>query len=311
MKNKLSGFTPFGFLVYKNSKTHFYPGITLNSRNQGFTLIELLVVIAIITLLSSVIFASVSISREKARLAGAMKFEANTISTISTDLVARYDFEGGSGGNGTKIVDRSGNGNDGVVVGVGTSWITDTYNQDKSKFAMSFSGTDKVTIAKPFGISNSNFTMTEWIRTTDNLAQAYTISNAGGGNGFRFGLGNGNVAFLIGNGTLYKEMTCPNSRKANDGAWHNIAVVFDRSNLKVKCYIDGILTGTIALPSNYPDMFDGGNTQIGKPPAGANFTGSLDDVRIYGSNLDGVAIEKIYNDTKDIYLAEGVRDKAN
>ena len=90
---------------------------------------------------------------------------------------------------------------------------------------------------------------------------------------------------------LIKNIFVRIAKKANDGTWHNIAAVFDRANLKVDCYIDGNRTGRIPLASNFQDMYDGGGTVIGKQLAGANFVGSLDDVRVYGSNLDGMAIK--------------------
>jgi len=63
------------------------------SSNRAFTLIELLVVISIIGMLSSVILASLSSARDKAKVAKALTFEGHITRAWSGNIVAQYYFD--------------------------------------------------------------------------------------------------------------------------------------------------------------------------------------------------------------------------
>ncbi|MFA6340615.1 MAG: LamG-like jellyroll fold domain-containing protein [Candidatus Paceibacterota bacterium] len=271
-------------------------------KQRAFTLIELLVVIAIVGILSSVIYTNITGLRDRARITAGIRFDSSLYHSIGDQLVGKYDLEEGTGGSGTVIKDASGLGNNGTINTAGTSWSTDTYNQTQSRYSISFSGADYFTPSRGFGISNSNFTFTEWIKTTSTNGQMYTIANAGGGDGYRFGLADGKIAFLIGNsGGLNESFGAGcTSRSVNDGSWHHIAGVFDRVNGIFSCYVDGNKVGTRSI-TYFANMNDSA-PRIGKGICCTNFVGSLDDVRIYSSSLDGLSIRSIYEEEKNKYL---------
>lgn len=68
----------------------FIMKIYFKNKKGGFTLIELLVVVAIISLLSSIVFASLSSARVQAKDSAAITF-GNSIASI----IASCDFDGG------------------------------------------------------------------------------------------------------------------------------------------------------------------------------------------------------------------------
>lgn len=59
----------------------------------AFTLIELLVVVSIISLLSSIVFASISTASDRAEVAAGLQFENQVHKKLYNCLVAQYDFE--------------------------------------------------------------------------------------------------------------------------------------------------------------------------------------------------------------------------
>ena len=201
-----------------------------------------------------------------------------------------YDFEDGSG---TVAHDSSGSGNDATFTGA-TSWSTDTYGPN-SKFSLNFTGTDYIVPARSPNLGESNFTIAEWIKTTSANGQMYTVANAGGCSGYRFGLGGGKIAFLIGGTGGCTETLC-GTKSVNDGKWHNIVGSFSHTDLVFTCYIDGQVDGTVSIAS-YTAMVDIA-PYIGKGLCCTAFAGQLDDVRIYAQNLSGVSVAALYNREK-------------
>ncbi|MBA3284608.1 MAG: type II secretion system protein, partial [Nitrosopumilus sp.] len=87
---------------------------------KGFTLIELLVVIAIIGLLSSIVLASLSITRTMAAIAAGQQFAASLDNSYIASASGIWDFEEGAG---TTVGDSSGNSIVGTITGT-HSWVS-------------------------------------------------------------------------------------------------------------------------------------------------------------------------------------------
>jgi prepilin-type N-terminal cleavage/methylation domain-containing protein len=259
---------------------------------NGFTLIELLVVISIISLLSSVVFASLSDAREKGRIAAGQKFSSSMDHAIRDELVGEWTFD-----NDT-LVDTGGLGNNGVYEG-GIGALD--YIDGVMGRALNFNGLTARERAN-FGAFTigSKGTYSLWIRgvkkagdqRSENIYPLgiqgnHSLLGPNGGTAGRFGLitrrGGVNYYYDWGNQNLY------------DGRWHMYTVSWDETN--VRAYLDGVQIGA---PKPH-----GGNIFIGSAAlkAGAGWsdtygthTGDLDDIRVYARTLTSSSINRLYTE---------------
>jgi len=83
---------------------------------KSFTVIELLVVIAVLGLISSIILVSLKGTKEKAKIARSLQFEASLDHALRDEIVGEWKFEELEGetceGTGYSFCDTSGVGND-------------------------------------------------------------------------------------------------------------------------------------------------------------------------------------------------------
>lgn len=158
-----------------------------------------------------------------------------------------------------------------------------------------------------------NFTVSAFIKRDLNVKgqgdRETIFGNAGGADGWRFGVGDGGyIYYLIGGsgGVGYQEGTL-GGNTLQDGKWHMMSAVFDRSGVfgsyKVYGYIDGFLSGSVTISSGA-----GGNIAFTAYTPGIGyggccdvFAGLISSVSAYNRALSATEIQQNFNATRGRY----------
>ena len=274
---------------------------------KGFTLIELLVVISIISMLSSVVLASLNGTRDRARVSAGLKFATFNNRAFATDAEVYYDFNEGQG----VTVNDSWGKHQGTLINAPT-WVTDTaldqktalrFNQDQNgniqnaSQRISLNGTLKIT---------NQVTVSSWVKTSHSLSRAI-ISNREGGGALFFGVsGAGGKVYAYYNPSTIPGFTSIAS--INDGKWHHIAWT---SGPPCDAQAEPVCTSIIYIDGKEDSRISrtivtrSGTGSIAWDIANGYFSGIIDDVAIYNRGLLSSEIQQIYAEgVKRLKLAE-------
>lgn len=251
-------------------------------KNKSFTLIELLVVIAIIGLLSSIVLVSVSLVREKARIAGGLKFMSNLDHSLMP--VGKWSFEDNAN-------DSSGHGNHGTRYG-GAS-----YNNGLPELgrALSLDGDgDYVTVpdSNYWDFNTGDFTLTAWIQpNTGSGIRAFLSHGTDTNNYWSFYLFNDILSW---HSSKHSPTTfLQSSIMISGGKWYH--VVKTRNSGTSKLYVNGQEAGSVSGDNDNFNNYTG-VLYVGRDhnTAAYYFPGLIDEVRIYEESLTSAQIEKIF-----------------
>ena len=138
--------------------------------------------------------------------------------------------------------------------------------------------------------------------TTDNTGQTVIISNAGGGNGYRWGPQSTNAYWLLGGDSDYAEGGV-GSFSSLIGRWVQMVGVFDRANTygngpRIYCYINGSDVGSNIIPTAN-NMNNSGPIMPGNC-CGA-FDGYVSIIRAYNKALSPNEILQNWNAQKSYF----------
>ncbi|MCB9988797.1 MAG: DUF1566 domain-containing protein [Rhodospirillales bacterium] len=211
---------------------------------------------------------------------------------LSSGLVGYWKLDETSG---TIAADSSGNGNNGTMAG-GLDATNDSVT-GKIGTALDFDGTDDyIDTNNNSSLDDlSNLTYAAWIKGSGAILTKK--SNPGGNESFQsWPTG---ITFVVANSFGSSAGTAKSIDVASADTWNHVVGTYDRSgDKKLRIYLNGTevnyseqdtLTFSLDLDFNF-DFQIGWNEFSG----GSNFTGSIDDVRIYNRALSSSEIGQLY-----------------
>jgi len=208
-------------------------------------------------------------------------------------LVGYWTFDEGTG---TVAADSSGEGNDGAFQGTGSNWTGGRVGN----YAAQFNGGNyfESPSASSLNFGTSGFSVSFWAKKAATGGQHSFIgknsaTNVPGWIIYQHSDGR-SLVLLVSDGTGAYD-SIPYNDGINDGAWHHVVGVMDRSGSTLYLYVDGVLvkSGATSIAGSVSNahVLDMGYTW-------GLLDGLLDDVRIYNRALSAAEILAIYNSTK-------------
>ena len=268
-------------------RERFMQNLCRVNKKTAFTLIELLVVIAIIGILSGLIVVAMGGMTEKATIAKAQVFSNSLKNSIMLNLVTEYKLDEGTG---TNIADTWG-GTTGTWSGSVSGVLTPSWKTSSECIygnCLAFDGSDDtITISYvPAVVTAGNYTIAAWFKKTSTVAGGTIINISNGSanrNGILFHYAN-KIDCGYYNGTTYTTINYDISLNA----WHYVTC--SNNSGVISLYIDGVNTNGVA-----------GSTWLGTVNSigynnnqGIYFTGLIDDIRIYNTNVPTSQIKEQY-----------------
>ena len=274
----------------------------------GFTIIELLIVITIISLLSSIIIASLQSARSKASVGAGLAFSTYNYHALGTSAMALWNFDESSNQiltSGQGALDTSGNNRTLFANSVAINRSTNTPAQSGYSFVTPLpavsNGFAHVAISGNDTGSDvaSNLTMSAWVYLTsisgsndypivdvanssDSLFPLYLGVNTSTRKYNCYSDAVGSAANLFGNVTLNQ--------------WHFVTCSINMSTKTITGYVDGAsvvntngATSTTAYPITTINV--GGDANFVITPY---YTGYIDSVSIYTQALSDRQINEMY-----------------
>ena len=199
----------------------------------------------------------------------------------ASQLMASWTFDEGSGAT---VLDMSGNGRNGTWSGAGTHYAGGNFGM-----AGVFTGDDFVTVPATLLNGAQRFTVSVWAKSDelDSIEGLFSFETAG--TSWRLSIFGDYVRLRDNDGLTHDIHLGP----LGVGVWHSFVFVYDGASAKFTPYVDGVSVGDTSCGSvMYSDM---GSARIGSAlQTEYNFSGLIDDFRIYSRPLSASEARSIY-----------------
>jgi prepilin-type N-terminal cleavage/methylation domain-containing protein len=261
---------------------------------RGFTLIELLVVISIIGLLTSLILVALKNSRELALHTRVLEYEASLNHVLGVDLTTEFNFNEGSG---TAVKDNSINGNDATLGGACT-WVSSVLPQLGT--AINFCSASNCSLvtnsaANSLNLGGGDVTIASWVKM-DSASSTFMYvfyfnppSNPQGKYSLARTKTTNVMTLQIGSDTTNNHLS---STSLSLDTWYFLVGTYSNTTKYAKIYIDGIENSSSQLATTSINW--GKSSFSNVAVAGEAFTGTLDNLRVYGAALSSTQVQKLY-----------------
>jgi hypothetical protein len=204
---------------------------------------------------------------------------------LSQTLEAHWKLNASSG---TTAVDYSGNGHTGTVTGTAT-WVSAMCQN-----GFSFNGSTKIQATGLLG-NSASLSVMAWVNLTTADSSGAEVISLGDHFMLRLDEGGTTTKGIMYDGSGWQAVALAQTFEGN--GWHHIAIVFDDSANSFKIYVDGALEQTATIWNSISYSGLGTNTVIGRHGNGQtnlDFTGTIDDVRVYDYAVSAADILDIY-----------------
>jgi hypothetical protein len=204
-------------------------------------------------------------------------------------------------GSGTSWFDLSGNGNNASMFGSVPyeTDVTQCFNFATATGGASASSSLGFTFTSNMIPTTGNFTLSFWVKNPNSSSgQVGLFSNAGGANGYRFGIGLNGIYFLI--GPTYTEGGINFITAISSSTWNSVVAVYSRTTAQILLYLNGIFQNSTSIPVSQTE-FSNVAPGIVRSPCCGIYTGKLATCSAYNRALTADEILQNYNATKGRY----------
>ena len=154
------------------------------------------------------------------------------------------------------------------------------------------------TFASNMVTRTGDFTFSAWIKNPPSSSgQIGLFSNAGGGDGYRFGIGLNGIYYLI--GPSYKENTINFLSAISSSTWNNVVLVFSRSTQTMKLYLNGVFQNSDTLAAQ--TIFQNASPGIVRSSCCGLYTGKLAQFFVYNQELSAQEISNNFSALRGRY----------